>query len=179
MALYNDEKVIKQNQGDKESLRAELKLWERAFEKETGQKPTPADIKANSDINSKYKLYHRSFRTKPSSKSEKLTIKPEYVSTIKALKQITPQKRRRDIDSLSPRPVKGAQAGYATETVGPTPQLNGRILGLFDGIQEQTPLAKRMKSNWGEQLAEARKGSPRNITPQKRSLNGIFETEYA
>jgi hypothetical protein len=164
MALYNDEKAIKWNQDEKECLRAELKLWERAFEKETGQKPTPADIKANSDINSKYKLYHRSYRRKPSSKSEELTIRTEDVSTIKALKQITPQKRQRDIDFLTPTSVKRAHPGYATETIGPTPQ--------------QTPLAKRMKSNWGEQLAEARQGSPRKSTPQKGSLNGIFEKEY-
>jgi hypothetical protein len=183
MALYNGEQVIKQNQDSKECLRSELKLWEHTFEKEKGHKPTPTDIKANSEISAKYKLYHKSFRTKLQSQREKSMIKTKYVSTVKALKQITPQKRQRDIDLLTP--VKGTQLGDTIETVGPTPQLNGRILGLFDGIQEQTPLAKRMKSNWGEQLAEARKDSPRKSTPQnkrspqKRSLNRIFEAEYA
>jgi DNA replication and checkpoint protein len=177
MPLYNDENGIKQPQDKKENLRAELKLWERAFEKENGHKPTPADIKANSEISAKYKLYHKAFRPKTSSKSEKSATKTEYVSTAKALKQITPQKRPRDYDDLL-TPVKSAKVGDAAETVGPTPQLNGRILGLFDGIQDQTPLTKRMKSNWGEQLAEARKDSPRKSTPRKRVLNEFIEPEY-
>ena len=52
----------KQDQELKERLRFELKTWERGFEKENGRKPTPTDVKAHSEISTKYKLYHKSFQ---------------------------------------------------------------------------------------------------------------------
>ena len=173
----NDQHEINQDQELKERLRAELKAWERAFEKENRHKPTPADVKANSEISTKYKLYHKSFRAKPSSSTvvENTNRKSEYVSTADALKQITPNKRHRDNDILTP--VKGVQVSDDVEAVGPTPQLNGRMLGLFDGIPDSTPLSKRRKLNWGEQLAEARKNSPKKSTPQKSLLGEVFSPE--
>ena len=170
----NDQRERKQDQEFKERLRAELKVWERAFEKENGHKPTPTDVKANSEISAKYKIYHKSFRAKSSSSARVETSngKSEYVSASKALKQITPHKRNQDDDSLTP--VKGVQVSDDVETVGPTPQLNGRMLGLFDGIADSTPLTKRRKLNWGEQLAEARKNSPKKSTPRKRLLGEVF-----
>jgi hypothetical protein len=159
----------------KERLRAELKAWERAFQKENGHKPTPADVKANPGISAKYKLYHKSFRMKPSTKTENSHVKPEYISTAKALKHITPRKRIRDSDVITP--MKGLQPNDATETIGPTPQVNGRMLGLFDGIQEQTPVSK-WKLNWGEQLAKARKESPKKSTPRRRFASDILHLEY-
>ena len=173
----NDQHERKQDQEIKERLRAELKAWERAFEKENGHKPTPADVKANSEISTKYKIYHKSFRAKssPSTRAENSNSKSEYVSTVAALKQITPHKRVRDNDILTP--VKGVQVGDDVEAVGPTPQLNGRMLGLFDGIPDSTPLTKRRKLNWGEQLAEARKNSPKKSTPRKIFLGEVFSPE--
>ena len=177
MASSNQEHSETQCDDIKELLRAELKLWERAFEKANGHKPTPADVKANAEISMKYKLYHKSFRAAKPSKRENDRPKSEFVSTAYALKQITPQKRRRDTDSITP--AKTTQASDGVETVGPTPQLNGRMLGLFEGILDQTPLAKRMKSNWGEQLAAARKDSPSKSTPQRLlSMSRPFEPEY-
>jgi hypothetical protein len=160
----------------KELLRTELKTWERAFEKDNGHKPTPADVKANAEISIKYKLYHKSFRATKPTKRESDRSKPEFVSAVQALKQITPQKRRRDAHIITP--TQNTHASDNVETVGPTPQLNGRMLGLFEGILDQTPLAKRMRSNWGEQLAAARKESPGKSTPHRRALTGVFEPEY-
>lgn len=160
----------------KEHLRAELKTWERAFEKEHGHKPTPADVKANSDISAKYKQYHKSFRARPSStRAENSKTKTEYISPADALKRVTPQKQEHDILT----PVKGVQVSEDVETVGPTPQINGRMLGLFDGIQDQTPVGKKRKLNWGEQLAEARKDSPKKSTPRKRLMSEVFSPEYS
>lgn len=168
-----------QNQELKERLRMELKTWERAFEKQHGRKPSPADVKANAEISAKYKLYHKSFRDKSASSSsrkpENVSSKTEYISKTDALKRITPTKRARSDDVLTPK--KPTQVSDDVETVGPTPQLNGRTLGLFDGIQDQTPLGKRRKLNWGEQLAEARKGTPQKSTPRKRILSGLFNPE--
>lgn len=168
----------KQDQELKERLRGELKTWERAFEKENARKPTAADVKAHSEISAKYKLYHKSFRIKSSSSTQVMhpKAKSEYESMATALQRISPPKRNRENDILTP--VKGIQGGDDVETVGPTPQLNGRMLGLFDGIQEQTPLKKRKKLSWGEQLALARKDSPRKSTPRRRLLSETFPSEY-
>jgi len=179
MASTNHAHIQTQSSDSKELLRAELKAWERAFEKDNGHKPTPADVKANAEISIKYKLYHKSFRTAKPSKREGEKhdrSRAEFVSTVQALKQITPQKRRRDGDIITP--YKSTQGNDDVETVGPTPQLNGRMLGLFEGISDQTPLAKRIKPNWGEQLAAARKDSPRSATPHRRSWSGVFEPKY-
>ena len=177
MTSTSDEYERKQDEELKERLRAELKTWERAFEKEIGHKPTPADVKANSEISHKYKLYHKSFRTKSSfsNRTENSKTKSEYVSA-NALKQITPHKRHRVDDILTP--VKGVKVINDIEAVGPTPQLNGRMLGLFDGIQDTTPLSKKRKLNWGEQLAEARKNSPKKFPPTKKLLSGELSSEY-
>ena len=176
MASTHHEHSETQPDDMKELLRAELKTWEHAFEKINGHKPTPADVKANAEISMKYKLYHKSFRAAKPSKRESDRSKPEFVSTVQALKQITPQKRRRDTDTITP--TKSVLTSDGVETVGPTPQLNGRMLGLFEGILDQTPLAKRMKSNWGEQLAAARKDSPSKSTPRRLSVSRAFEPEY-
>jgi DNA replication regulator SLD2 len=166
----HDQRMKQHEEETKERLRADLKSWERAFENEQGHKPSPADVKANADISAKYKLYHKLFRAKSSlTRIENSKPKASYISVSTALKQVTPQKRSLDSDVLTP--VKGVQVGNDVETVGPTPQLNGRMLGLFDGIQDQTPIPKRRKLNWGEQLAEARKGSPRKSSNPK---SGVF-----
>jgi hypothetical protein len=177
MTSMNDQHERKQDEEMKERLRAELKTWERAFEKENGHKPTPADVKANSEINTKYKIYHKSFRAKSSSstQTEKSTRKSEYVSAANSLTQITPNKRLRNNDILTP--TKAVQGSDDVETVGPTPQLNGRMLGLLDGIPDSTPLTKRRKLSWGEQLAEARKNSPKKSSPRKRLLDEVFSPE--
>lgn len=164
---------------EKDSLRVELKVWERAFEKQHGHKPTPADVKANSEISAKYKLYHKSFRTKSTS-SVNENVGPtkkrtEYVSPAKALKEITPQKNRQD-DGLTP--VKRLSL-HDVEIVGPTPQLNGRMLGLFDGVQENTPISLKRKSDWPNNSAEAkRRQTPIKFTPRKPSLESLSPAEY-
>jgi len=176
MASTGLEDEMQQDRQLKERLRAELKLWERAFQKQHGHKPTPDDVKADSGINAKYKLYHKTFRAKSNTQSENARSKPEYVSTVHALKHITPHKRARGAESVQ-TPTKAEQISDDIETIGPTPQLNGRILGLFDGIPDSTPLTKRRKLDWGEQLAEARRNSPAKATPRKRLLSGAFHPE--
>src|SRR5208282_3361234 len=145
MTSTSEQHERKQDEEFKERLRSELKTWERAFEKETGHKPTPADIKANSEISAKYKIYHKSFRAKSSSStpSENSKTTSEYLSTANAIKQVSPHKSHRDNDILTP--VKAVQVNDDVEAVGPTPQLNGRMLGLFHGISDSTPVSKKRK----------------------------------
>ena len=179
MASTSLEDDMQKDKELKERLRTELKSWERAFQKQHGHKPTPDDVKADSDINAKYKLYHKAFRAKSSSRTENARSKTEYVSTAHALKYFTPHKRTRADENVFLTPAKEEQiSDNDVEIVGPTPQLNGRILGLFDGIHDPTPLTKRRKLDWGEQLAEARRNSPAKVTPRKRALSGVFHPEY-
>jgi len=178
MASTSLEDEMQKDKQLKERLRTELKTWERAFQKQHRHKPTPDDVKANSDINAKYKLYHKAFRAKSNSRTENATTsKTEYVSAAHALKHITPQKRGAHADENELTPAKEEQISDDIEAVGPTPQLNGRILGLFDGIHDPSPLTKRRKLDWGEQLAEARRNSPAKVTPRKRALSGVFHPE--
>ena len=176
MASTSDDQSQNKNSDMKGLLRTELKTWERACEKEHGHKPTQADVKANTEISIKYKLYHKSFRAAETSKRQSNRPRFEYVSTVQALKQITPQKRKRDLDIITPS--KSLRTNDGVETVGPTPQLNGRMLGLFEGIQDQTPVTKRMRLNWGEQSADARKDSPHRSTPRRPALSEFFDPEY-
>ena len=165
---------------DKPRLRAELKKWERDFQKQHGHKPNPADIKADPVISKKYKHYHRLFRMRPPSHPASCPVvdhleRPqppiEFVSTSIALKTVTPQKRTIAFQNDSLTPTKRILISAASlESIGPTPQHNGRMLGIFHGIQDQTPIAKRRKVTWGEQLAEARRESPLKSTPRKRLL---------
>ena len=176
MASTSSEDQMQKQQELKERLRTELKTWERTFLKQHGHKPTPNDVKADSEINAKYKLYHKAFRAKSIPRTENATSKTVYLSTAHALKQITPTKRPRTEENVL-TPSKGEHISEEVETVGPTPQLNGRMLGLFDGIHDQTPLVKRKKLDWGEQLAEARRNTPAKATPRKRALSSVFHPE--
>jgi DNA replication and checkpoint protein len=167
---------LQQYQELKEGLRTELKTWERAFEKEYGHKPSPADVKANSEISTKYKLYHKSFRAKSSTSAKNSHSKTEYISPASALKRVTPQKRPTDTKTVTP--LKRFRLNDDIDTIGPTPQLNGRMLSIFDGVQDSTPLSKRKQLNWGEQLAQARNDTPTKSTPFKSlSRMGTFQPE--
>jgi len=183
---------------DKLRLRAELKRWEHAFHEQHGHKPSPADAKADPLVSAKYKQYHRLFRLKssaaapPSACSDQQpnsthphppapplttntttsTTATKFVSTATALHAVTPVKRNLAFqhDALTPTKPLHLTNDASLESVGPTPQLNGRMLGIFHGIPDQTPIAKRRKLTWGEQLAEARRQSPTKSTPQKTLL---------
>jgi hypothetical protein len=185
---------------NKVRLRAELKCWEHAFHKQHGHKPTPADVKADPLVSAKYKHYHKLFRPKSSANAPTACSPPlhrsspqsqrpppttttaaasavasattEFVSTAAALHAVTPLKRNLafQYDTLTPTKPLHFNDDPSLESVGPTPQLNGRMLGIFHGIKDQTPIAKRRKLTWGEQLAEARRQSPKNSTPRKTLL---------
>jgi hypothetical protein len=190
-----------QHESDKLRLRTELKRWEHAFHKQHGHKPTPADVKADPLVSSKYKQYHKLFRPKSSANASTAgspkqpnsppshpsspppitttafavaTATTEFVSTAAALHAVTPLKRNLafEYDGLTPTKPLHFNDDPSLESVGPTPQLNGRMLGIFHGIQDQTPIAKRRKLTWGEQLAQARRESPKKFTPRKTLLIG-------
>lgn len=95
-------------------LRATIKEWERQFLGSKGHKPTPAEIKADKKM---YKLYKQYQASKLKSKQT-----PE-----------TPQKPKTDSND----PATNTFEDLITE-VFPTPQVRGKVLGLFD--MELTPV---------------------------------------
>jgi hypothetical protein len=126
--------MFSNNLEDKAMLKSELKHWEHVFEKTHGRKPTGCDVKSNPEINAKYKLYHKLFRANPHPRDQILNTKISYVSSHKSLDRLTPQKKNPATNSSTP--LKGKHFLAETEAVGPTPQQNGRMLGLFDGIDD-------------------------------------------
>lgn len=156
-------------------LRKELKEWERVFEKEKGHKPSAADVKSDPHINAKYKLYHRLFRTKSASQLKKSQEIVSYVSSAKVLKQATPRKRcaAPSHDTPAKTPLKLEEI----EAIGPTPQANGRMLGLFDGISDQTPSRSKGASRRNFDHKTLNVPPDENVTPKKRCVTDFFDSK--
>ncbi|GMM35355.1 hypothetical protein DASC09_026800 [Saccharomycopsis crataegensis] len=129
-----------------ETLKRSLKDWEKQFTKDHDRKPSKADIKAHPDIESKYKEYkvlryggkekpetrdhhHRSMHHQHfKDPSQKPVRSKEFVNTF-GLR--TPDKSSPD----TTRSVHQSPAESPSKQVvelGPTPQLNGRLLGIFE-----------------------------------------------
>ncbi|ROT35796.1 hypothetical protein SODALDRAFT_346038 [Sodiomyces alkalinus F11] len=134
-------------------LRAELKTWESAWAKSHhGRKPGRDDIKRNPDIAQKYKQYNKlrdilSGKVPPPSKHDDQQKKRKSVD----LKTQTPSKRQKHLETPSkPRSSPYNPKSTATpsisrtlfspaapRSIGPTPQRDGRVLGLFDLMVER------------------------------------------
>lgn len=155
-------------------LRKELKEWERVFEKEKGHKPSAADVKSDLHINAKYKLYHRLFRTNSASQVKKSQEIVSYISSAKVLKQSTPRKRCAPSHDT---PMKTPLKLEELEAVGPTPQVNGRMLGLFDGISDRTPSTGHGASRRNFNHKTPNVPADENVTPKKRYVTDFFDTK--
>ncbi|KAB5533650.1 DNA replication regulator SLD2 [Coniochaeta sp. 2T2.1] len=152
-----------------QALRAELKQWETSWAKtHDGKKPSRDDIKNNPDIGQKYKSYQKlsdilkgklpppskSTTSSPSRKRKSSSSAPAPAPTY------TPSKRLRTTPSISRTALlpnnqttpslnrklffSPASAKVPTPTsIGPTPQRDGKVLGLFDLLPEETPSRPR------------------------------------
>ena len=161
-----------QDEERKTELRKELKAWERLFEKTKGRKPSAVDVKADREINAKYKLYHKLFRAKSTQVNNEIQTKISYISPTTALRQITPRKKSVTTELITP--LKGSRVFEDQESVGPTPQVNGRLLGLFDQILDSTPRVNRM---FPHKLNYSRNPATEKATPRKRSLSELLDLE--
>ncbi|OAL51940.1 hypothetical protein IQ07DRAFT_564484 [Pyrenochaeta sp. DS3sAY3a] len=138
-------------------LRQDLKAWEKAFSAQNeGRKAGRDDIKANADISQKYKDYNK-LRLQLSSKSaprtpSKRIAKPKPACDVQHTPQrqtknltSTPMKRKRE-DEVAKEDV-GIEANLLSPqgptVIGPTPQRDGIVLGLFDLLPAGTPSKKR------------------------------------
>jgi len=152
----------------KAKLRRELKEWEHAFEKAHARKPSATDVKTDPEINAKYKLYHKLFRAKshPNSIND-IPTRISYVSPSKALKELTPQKKPASARAQLITPLKEIHQSGERESIGPTPQQNGRMLGLFDGIRDSIPRGTR-------HIANKLRSESRSMTNKNSSTPSCF-----
>ncbi|KAF2213601.1 hypothetical protein CERZMDRAFT_111249 [Cercospora zeae-maydis SCOH1-5] len=156
-----------ENQVDMTALRAELKAWENAFREKHGRKAGREDIKKDTSISAKYKLYNELTR---------LPKLPSFASTPRkstrpAAPKISPSKPQTRASATTPRktpirlkftrdqaqnvlsPVKEPEPEPTPQWVraglGPTPQRDGHVLGLFDIEHDihETPLKSRREGN--------------------------------
>ncbi|KAL3426241.1 DNA replication regulator SLD2 [Phlyctema vagabunda] len=143
--------------GRLEVLRVELRTWETEFAAANeGRKAARDDIKRNPEIASKYKEYHKG-RDVLSGKA-KPEVLPQAVGH-------TPRKRKAEVEQsrskrqhIEKTPLKSVQPWVvdpydspsairklftpSKKSIGPTPQKDGQVLGLFDLIQEEPTPSK-------------------------------------
>ncbi|KAI5925571.1 DNA replication/checkpoint protein [Camillea tinctor] len=174
-------------------LRTDLKRFEADWaQSNDGKKPGRNDIKQNPEIAQKYKKYNQvrdilSGKIPPPSSKEptKESTKARKRKSDEGLDQ-TPTKRSKAAETPSNNRFQDVQEnGFETPSarklfsprvptsVGPTPQRDGRILGLFDLLtetEENTP----QKSKDGE--SPTKKGGIQS-TPSKRSASEMEEVK--
>ncbi|KAL8668093.1 MAG: hypothetical protein Q9202_000071 [Teloschistes flavicans] len=135
-----------------QTLRQELKEWEKSFAAgNEGRKAEREDIKQHPEIANKYKLYNKlradeageSKSKHPPTHDRKSKKRPAATAaTLPQASTQTPQKKQRsnhlqhsqpsyEIFEENPSPTQNTPVPHR-EIIGPTPQKNGRVLGLFD-----------------------------------------------
>lgn len=137
-------------------LRQDLKVWEKNFAAQNeGRKAGRDDIKANSEISQKYKEYNKlrvrlSSKPAPQTPSKRTTSRKlahDGERTPKApirSPNLTPVKRKRE-EELSENAGQESEflSPQGPAFIGPTPQRDGIVLGLFDLLPAETPSKKR------------------------------------
>ncbi|MCJ1351706.1 MAG: DNA replication regulator sld2 [Icmadophila ericetorum] len=192
-----------------ESLRALLKKWEKAFANANeGRKASREDIKKNPDIAEKYKLYDKlrahffgKSKVYPSetsssprpAKRRKITSSEEVRPSSSASAQPLVSRFQLQPEALSskhpaildpydsPHAIRTTLTPTAFRTsIGPTPQRDGIVLGLFDLLSPES--ASKVTASLQKQVSDlsATPTKPRDVcaTPSKRRLD-VFDTEIS
>ncbi|KIN01030.1 hypothetical protein OIDMADRAFT_122560 [Oidiodendron maius Zn] len=167
------------------TLRSELKLWEKSFATaNNGRKASRDDIKKHPDIAAKYKEYNKArdilsgtgMQLPPPQRQSPRKRKHEDEQNEPSKRfQIfkTPSKtaaRPWEIDPYeSPSMIRNLFNPSRKTAIGPTPQKDGQVLGIFDLLEEgRTPAT-------GADEAGTNLHTPIHATPRK-SNNEIYGT---
>ncbi|KAI0551031.1 DNA replication/checkpoint protein [Xylaria curta] len=148
MEISMDEDVRRRYEAKSSQLRTELKQFEADWaSRNGGKKPGRQDIKQNPSIASKYKKYNH-VRDVLAGKQPATPPRPRKRTPENDLSQ-TPSKRPKSVwtpsrirttdvdDGIFQTPSSRTLFSPAMPTsIGPTPQKNGRILGMFDLLEE-------------------------------------------
>ncbi|CAM1509084.1 Fc.00g028230.m01.CDS01 [Cosmosporella sp. VM-42] len=175
-------------------LRNELKVWEADWQKaHDGKKPSRDAIKANPDIAAKYKQYAKirnilDGKIPPPSKetSEPRKRKPEPIPAETPSKRSryaeTPSKDRIRDEKLMNTPGisrKLFSPAASVTSLGPTPQRDGRVLGLFDLLVERelgTPSKNDGSGKMGRRNSITATPSKRMISTDEESTPRLGRT---
>ncbi|KEY65376.1 hypothetical protein S7711_04273 [Stachybotrys chartarum IBT 7711] len=159
-----------------DDLRGDLKKWENDWAgAHDGRKPGREDIKRNPDIAQKYKDYNKirdilAGKVPPGSESKKRkkAHAPAPVETPRkrAKQTSTPSRPRNSLDEglMSPAISRKLFSPAPVTTLGPTPQRDGHVLGLFDLLVEKelgTPSKPASQSLGVQATPSKRMGSGR------------------
>ncbi|GKT55593.1 DNA replication regulator SLD2 [Colletotrichum tofieldiae] len=176
-----DDRTRADYESQSQQLRAELKSWETSWAKShEGKKPGRDDIKRNADIAQKYKQYNKVRdvlsgkipplpKEEPRPKERKEDPAPTTTPSKKHKHAETPSKGRSNSGDAgligTPSISRTLFSPAPPRSIGPTPQRDGRVLGLFDLMIERelgTPSRKNRDLNTS---ADART----TTTPRKRA----------
>ena len=164
-------------------LRDELKSWENTFKIDNGRKPSREDIKSNAAIAAKYKRFNSLRYSEcvkqpietPKKSSRRRDI-PDNALRERAPNAATTTPRGRafkSLDNTQPQPpilspVREEQPtpAFIRNGLGPTPQRDGHVLGIFDMLPNGTP-SKRSPSPSEEH------GDTIHATPSKNSSRAV------
>ncbi|KAI8938266.1 DNA replication regulator sld2 [Plenodomus lindquistii] len=140
-------------------LRQDLKAWEKQFAAQNeGRRAGREDIKANAEISQKYKEYNKlrgrlSGKPEPSTPSKRAPRPKSHHDVDRTPKAapkpptFTPIKRKRDEEdapeNVDPTTEDVDASPEGPAFIGPTPQRNGIVLGLFDMLPNGTPSKSR------------------------------------
>ncbi|CAI6334957.1 unnamed protein product [Periconia digitata] len=135
------------------TLRSDLKLWEKKFAAaHDGRKAGRADIKANTEISQKYKEYNKlrdilAGKTGPQTPSKHTRSLAHNADRTPKAAKVQPNTPKRKIveigtDSIAPSPSQPFSE-QRPAFIGPTPQRDGKVLGLFDLLPAETPSKSR------------------------------------
>ncbi|KAI4851479.1 hypothetical protein E4T44_02106 [Aureobasidium sp. EXF-8845] len=153
-----------------QTLRLELKAWEKQYSVQHGGKPSREDIKNNVEIAAKYREYDK-LRRPTTKKLESQQVHPAKLDHATPRKAVTiaatPQKSNSqflvpNIPSLQEEEAELEPTPAAVRMhLGPTPQKDGHILSLFDDLSSTASKPSR--------TALASIGANANFTPSKPS----------
>ncbi|KAI0532173.1 DNA replication/checkpoint protein, partial [Xylaria digitata] len=184
MELPMDEEARRRYEAKSSQLRTELKQFEADWaSRNGGKKPGNRDIKNNPSIASKYKKYNH-IRDVLAGKQPATPPRPrKHASENDQHLSHTPSKRPKftqtpskvrtvDVeDGIFQTPSSRTLFSPAMPTsIGPTPQKNGRILGIFDLLEENN-------ENEPPQGDLAGKNLNIQVTPSKRSASEMEDSK--
>ncbi|KUJ14708.1 uncharacterized protein LY89DRAFT_649159 [Mollisia scopiformis] len=172
------------------TLRVELKAWEKDFAAaNSGKKASRDDIKQNPDIAAKYKEYNK----------VRDILSGKVIEAVVAPKRQTPRKRKHEEDVGhgaskrlqlvktpskiqvqpwevdpydSPSVVRNLFTPSRKTVLGPTPQKDGQVLGLFDLLPNDSVVESPSNLEWKRPTVPVQ-GTPRKVsaigTPHRNS----------
>lgn len=157
-----------------EEVRSYIKTWEHDFQRAHGKVPSKEDIKKDAVIRMKYKQYSLYKQGKPE-KANKIKVPQLYPSTPskrRILQLTTPQKTSPSSPFNNGHGNLGGSPSIVTE-LGPTPQLNGRVLSIFEILRspQKSPLKKITAAANDGFEAESPDNPSGFKTPTKKKLN--------